>query len=74
MALHFDSAGNRDRLGPRGHVFVLPLIGLLTLLLNSTLGGLVYPHERVVSYLLWSGAFLIQLLVWTAAIGVLAQS
>jgi len=71
--LHFDAVGNPDRLAPRGQIFMIPLIGLLALLLNGALGGLVYRHDRVASYLLWGGAALIQVLVWAAAIGILGQ-
>ena len=73
VPLHFDAAGNPDRLGPRTQVFIIPLIGLLALLLNSVLGGLAYQRERVASYLLWGGSVLIHVLVWTAAIGVLGR-
>ncbi len=73
VPLHFDAAGNPDRLGPRGQIFVIPLIGLLALLLNGALGGLVYRHERVASYLLWGGAVLIHVLVWTATVGILGH-
>jgi hypothetical protein len=73
VPLHFDAAGNPDRLVPRSQSFVIPLIGLLALLLNGGLGLVAYRRERMVSYMLWSGAALIQALVWTAAIGVLAQ-
>jgi len=71
VPLHFDAAGRPDRLGIRSQVFTIPLIGLLALLLNGTLGGLVYRHERVASYLLWGGTVLIQVLVWIATVGVL---
>ncbi len=73
IALHFDAAGNPDRFGPRGQVFMTPLIGLLTLALNGTLGWLAYRRERMLSYLLWGGVVLVQVLVWTATIGILAQ-
>jgi len=73
VPIHFDAAGNPDRLVPRGQSFIIPLIGLLTLLVNGTLGGLAYPRERVASYLLWGGAVLVQVLVWTAAVGILGQ-
>lgn len=73
VPLHFDAAGNPDRLGPRGQIFIIPLIGMLTLLLNGALGGLMYRRERVASYLLWGGAAFIQVLVWTAAIGILVR-
>ena len=71
VPLHFDVVGDPDRLGPRGQIFVIPLIGLLALLLNGTLGGLAYRRERVASYVLWGGVVLIQVLVWAAAIGIL---
>jgi hypothetical protein len=73
VPLHFDAAGNPDRLGPRTQVFIIPLIGLLALLINGVLGGLAYRRERVASYLLWGGSVLIHLLVWTAAIGILRR-
>jgi hypothetical protein len=73
MPLHFDASGSPDRLGPRGEVFLIPLIGLLTLLTNGMLGSLLYHRDRVASYLLWGSSILVQLLVWTAAMGVLAR-
>ena len=73
IPLHFDAAGIPDRFGPRVQVFITPLIGLLTLLFNGTLGGLAYQRERVISYLLWGGAVLVQILVWTAAVGLLGH-
>jgi hypothetical protein len=73
VPLHFDAAGNADRLGSRGQIFFIPLIGLLALLLNGTLGAIAYRRERVASYLLWGGAVLVQVLVWTAAVGILGQ-
>ena len=73
VPLHFNVAGNPDRLGPRGQIFIIPFIGLLALVLNGVLGGLAYRHERMASYLLWSGAVLIQVLVWTAAVGILGR-
>ena len=73
VPLHFDVAGNPDRLGSRGQIFIIPLIGLLTLVLNGTLGGLAYRRERMASHLLWGGAVLIQILVWIATVGILGQ-
>jgi hypothetical protein len=73
IPLHFDAMGTPDRLGPRSHIFIIPLIGLLALLLNGVLGSLAHGREKVASQLLWSGAILIQILVWVAAIGILGQ-
>jgi len=73
IPLHFDAAGFPDRFVPRSQSFIIPLIGVLTLLLNGVLGTLVYRRERMASYLLWGGAVLVQVLVWTAALGILGQ-
>jgi len=73
VPLHFDVAGNPDRLEVRGEIFTFPLIGLLTLLLNGVLGGLAYQYERMVSYMLWGGSILIQVLLWTATIGIMGR-
>jgi hypothetical protein len=73
VPLHFDAAGNADRLGPRVQVFITPFIGLLVLVFNGFLGGLAYRRERMWSYLLWGGAVLVQLLVWIATLGLLGR-
>lgn len=71
LPLHFDAAGLPDRWGTRAQIFTLPFIGLLTLIANSGLGFLLYQRERLASYLLWSGAVGVELLVWGATIGIL---
>jgi len=73
VPLHFDVAGNPDRLESRGQIFIIPFIGLLALLLDGALGGLAYRDERVASYLLWGGTILVQVLVWIAAVGILGR-
>jgi len=74
VPLHFDVTGAPDRLGPRGQIFTIPLIGFLVLLLNFLLGWLAYRRERMVSRLLWGGAILVQVLMWVAALGILGRS
>ena len=74
VPLHFGAAGTPDRLGSRGQVFTIPLIGFLVLLLNLSLGILAYRRERMLSYLLWGGAILVQVLTWVAALGILGYS
>lgn len=71
VALHFDAAGQPDRFGPRSQVFVLPLIGLLALGANLVVGLPMYLRDRMVAYLLWGGAILVQILAWIAARGIL---
>ncbi len=73
MPLHFSASGAPDRLGPRGEIFLIPLIGLLTLLMNGVLGTFLYGRNRMASYLLWGGSILVQILVWTAAMGLLGR-
>ena len=60
LPLHYDITGAVDRISPRGDVFTLPIIGLITLLANDILGVLLYRRERVMSYMAWSGAALVQ--------------
>ena len=71
IPLHFSAWGAPLRLGPRADIFVIPLIGLVALLVNGALGGLLYRRDRVASYLLWGGALLVQLLTWIAALELL---
>jgi hypothetical protein len=73
VPLHFDVTGKPDRLEARGEIFTIPLIGFVILLINGALGGLAYRRERMVSYMLWGGAILIQVLMWTAALGILGR-
>ncbi len=72
LPLHFDAYGDADRLGPQGQIFFLPLIGLLILVVNGLLGGVLYRRERQAAYLLWGGAMVIQLLLWVAVLGILS--
>jgi len=72
VALHFDAAGMPDRFGPRAQVFVLPIIGLLSLGADLVVGLPVYLRDRVGAYLLWGGAIVVQLLAWIAALGILS--
>jgi hypothetical protein len=74
VPLHFGATGVPDRLEARGGIFIVPLIGLLALLFNGTLGALAYRREKMISYLLWGGAALIQILIWKAALDILGQA
>jgi hypothetical protein len=74
VPLHFDASGTPDRLGARANIFIVPLIGLLAVVINDVLGWLLHERERMASYLLWGGAFLVQIFVWTAIIGILTHT
>jgi hypothetical protein len=76
MTLHFASDGTPDRTGaPRG-LLILPLIGLLTLVVNGALGGLLHVRagQRTAAYLLWGCAAFVQALVWIATLGLMARA
>ncbi len=73
IPLHFGTSGSPDRLGPRLEIFLIPLIGLLTLLINGVLGSIFYRHDRVASYMLWASSILVQVLIWTATFGILSR-
>ncbi len=73
IPLHFTLAGSPDRLGPRSEIFLIPLIGLLTILINGVLGGISYHRDRLASYMLWASAILVQILIWTATFGILSR-
>jgi len=72
VALHFDALGTPDRFAPRSQVFLLPTIGLLSLGANVVIGLPMYLRDRVGAYLVWSGALVVQVLAWIAALGILA--
>ncbi len=74
IPLHFDALGVPDRLGVRGQIFFIPLIGLIVLTVNGVLGGLLYRYERLAAYLLWGGALAVQILFWAAVLGILAAA
>lgn len=68
LPLHFGTAGDPDRIEPRGQIYSLPQIGLITVLGNFVLGALIYRREPLASYLLSGAAIVMQFLLWAAAI------
>jgi uncharacterized membrane protein len=72
LPLHFDVHGNPDRVGERSEIFVLPVIGLVINIVNIGVGLLLRRHLGMLfaSYLLWSGALLMQVLLWIAALNI----
>jgi len=74
IPLHFDGAGQVDRVGPPSGLLILPAIGALAWLVNSLIGGLLYAtrqNERPIAYLLWVSSIVVQVLLWLAALGLL---
>ena len=61
LPLHFDINGLPDRIAPKEGLFALPMIGLVTWILNTTVGIALYRHvQHGAAYLLWAGALVVQ--------------
>lgn len=61
LPLHFDVTGLPDRIAPKSGLFVLPIIGLVTWLVNTFAGVWLYRRAQQGSaYLLWGGALVVQ--------------
>lgn len=68
MPLHFDAQGNPDRIGERSELTGLLTIAAFVYTFNI-LGGLglrLFVRMTFAPYLLWSGALLVQILLWVA--------
>jgi hypothetical protein len=69
VPLHFNQAGEVDRLAAPGRLFVLPIIGLIAWIVNSVWGWIFYQqNQKVPAYLLWGTAVIVQLAVWGAVL------
>jgi hypothetical protein len=68
MPLHFDAQGNPDRIGERSELRGLLVIAAVVYTLNilSGLGLRLFARMTFAPYLLWSGALLVELLLWVA--------
>ncbi len=70
LPLHFNNQGMADRIGTKGELFALPIIGLIILATNLALGLALYRRERAGSYLLWGAAAAAQALFWLATFSI----
>jgi hypothetical protein len=70
LPMHYDAAGQVDRIAPRSEAFDLPIIGLIAWLTNGILGALLYRRQRMLSYLAWSGTLIVQMLFLMALWGI----
>lgn len=55
----------------QAEIFEPTIIGLVTLMVNSSLGIVIHREQRVGAYLLWGSAVVIQLFSWLVAINAL---
>ncbi len=74
LRMHFNKVGQVDRLGDRGELFLLPFIGLVTVIGNSILGAFLQLKEAIPAYLLYAAAVLVQVLVGIALVVILLVS
>jgi hypothetical protein len=75
VPLHFNQDGVPDVLGPPSQAFILPVIGLFVLMLNSVLGWVLHMRrDRSPAYLLWSATILVQVMLWVAVFGLSANT
>jgi hypothetical protein len=65
-------AGQVQLLGAKEQLWELPAIGLVVLLANTGLGFALHRWERPATYSLEAMAVVVQILVWSAAISVMA--
>jgi hypothetical protein len=63
LPLHFDASGVTSQIGPKSDLLHLPLLGLLCLAVNWSLGIVVHQRERVLGRLLWLGAITVQVVL-----------
>jgi hypothetical protein len=68
VPMHFDAAGQPDRIEPKGAIFSLPQIGLIMIAVNTVIGAVMYRREPLAAYLLGGVAIAGQFLLWFAAI------
>ena len=61
IPLHFDAAGEPDRIVPRRSIFLFSAITLLIGFFNAAVGIALYERHKLASYMLWGSALLLQL-------------
>jgi hypothetical protein len=70
VPLHFDPAGQVDRVDAKNGIFTLPQIGLLVILLNIAVAALFYKREPLAAYLVCGVGIAVQFLLWFAAVSI----
>ena len=58
------------RTSSRAEIFRLLAIGLVTLIVNSSMGILIHSRQRAGAYLLWGGAIAVQFLSWLVVVSI----
>lgn len=63
LPLHFNIVYGIDFVASSRNIYQIPAAGLVVLILNLSLGKIVHPLEKFLSYLLVFGAALVQILL-----------
>lgn len=72
IVLHYNVYFGVDVIGAWWQVYSLPAIGLIILLVNSSLGYLFYKQkERIITHLLMLGTFIVQIIMTIAVASLL---
>ncbi len=71
LILRLPSRGSLGRVASKGHLLVIPALGVAILVANACLGILLHRQERLGAYLLIMAALSIQLLFTVALVGIL---
>jgi len=66
IALRFFPTGEPLLLAKTPRIFYLALIGAIVLVLNGTLGLLLYHRVKIAAYFLWGGLLAVQSWLWVA--------
>jgi PH (Pleckstrin Homology) domain-containing protein len=72
VPVHFTALGFIDRAGPKAELFEIPLGGLVLLIANTGLAGLLHRVEPFAAYLALAAGLVVQLFLWAAWLRVLA--
>lgn len=73
LPLHFSIQGQVDRIGERNELFLLPVIGLIVLVINTIFGILIHLRERFGTYMLLTSALVVQVLLWLATANIVLR-
>lgn len=71
IPLHFNAFGEADRIAAKSGLLVIPIIGVLTMVVNNLLGLILHQRERLGAYLLVAATLGVQVILWLAALSIL---
>lgn len=74
LRFNADRLPDPNSLAPAGRLVILPLIGGIVWLVNGLFGVALHANEneRSLAYLLWVGGLAVQMLLWGAAVALIA--